>query len=139
MTDKYWEHFEHEADIGIRGIAPTQAEAFEQAALALTAVITDLNSISPTEVIEIECEAPDIEMLLVDWLNSVIYEMATRKMLFSKFNIEIHDLQLKARLYGEALDIRKHQPAVEIKGATYTALSVRQDGDMWFAECVLDV
>jgi len=139
MIDKYWEHFEHEADIGIRGIAPTQAEAFEQAALALTAVITDVNSISPTEVIEIECEAPDIEILLVDWLNSIIYEMATRKMLFSKFNVKIHNLQLKARLYGETLDIRKHQPAVEIKGATYTALSVRQDGNMWLAECVLDV
>ncbi len=115
MTDKYWEHFEHEADIGIRGIAPTQAEAFEQAASALTAVITDVNSISPTEMIEIECEAPDIEILLVDWLNSVIYEIATRKMLFSKFNVKIHDLQLKACLYGEALDISKHQPAEKLK------------------------
>ncbi len=139
MTDKYWEHFEHDADIGIRGVASTQSEAFEQAALALTAVITDVNLISPTEVIEIECEAPDIEILLVDWLNSVIYEMATRKMLFSKFNAKIRDLQLKACLYGETLDISKHQPAVEIKGATYTALSVRQYRNMWFAECVLDV
>ena len=37
----HWEHFSHEADIGIRGVGPTLATAFEQAAIAMTAVITD--------------------------------------------------------------------------------------------------
>ena len=36
-----WEHFPHDADIGVRGFGPTVVAAFEQAALALTAVITD--------------------------------------------------------------------------------------------------
>lgn len=37
-----WEHFPHQADIGVRGMGATLAQAFEQAALALTAVIVDL-------------------------------------------------------------------------------------------------
>jgi len=37
-----WEHFPHEADIGVRGFGATPAEAFEQAALALTAAVTYL-------------------------------------------------------------------------------------------------
>jgi SHS2 domain-containing protein len=40
-TPARWEHYEHDADIGVRGYGATRAQAFEQAALALTAVVTD--------------------------------------------------------------------------------------------------
>ena len=59
-----WEHFEHGADIGVRGFGASVAEAFEQAALALTAVVTDLTSVRPLERVEVHCEAPDNELLL---------------------------------------------------------------------------
>lgn len=137
---KHWEHFEHEADIGVRGIAPTLSQAFEQIALALTAVMTDLNSVSADTSVDIECSSDDWEILLVDWLNNLIYEMATRKILFSQFHIEINKNKLTASAKGELIDIPKHQPAVEIKGATYTELKVFQRSDgMWVAQCIVDV
>jgi SHS2 domain-containing protein len=74
----HWEHFPHDADIGVRGLGATRAQAFEQAALALTAVITDLAIVAPKEMIQLSCAAPDVELLLVDWLNALIYEMATQ-------------------------------------------------------------
>lgn len=136
----HWEHFEHKADIGVRGIAPTLSQAFEQIAMALTAVVTDLNSVSAEASVDIECISDDMEILLVDWLNGLIYEMATRKMLFSQFNIEIDKNKLTASVKGELIDIQKHQPAVEIKGATYTELKVFQRNDgMWVAQCIVDV
>lgn len=136
----HWEHFEHEADIGVRGIAVTQSQAFEQAALALTAVVTDLKMVSATNYVEVECVADDLELLLVDWLNSLVYEMATRKMLFSQFQVKIDNSQLKAMAKGELIDREKHQPVVEIKGATYTELKVFQRNDgMWVAQCIVDV
>jgi len=73
-----WEHFSHGADIGVRGIAPTLNEAFVQAALALTAVVTDPGDVRPEEAIEIDCAAPDSELLLVDWLLSLPSAMARR-------------------------------------------------------------
>ena len=73
-----WEHFDHGADIGVRGYGPTLASAFEQAALALTAVITTAEIRSAVSV-KVHCEAPDIELLFVEWLNAIIYEMAVRK------------------------------------------------------------
>jgi len=79
-----WEHFEHGADIGVRGIAPTKAGAFEQAALALTAVVVDPQRVRADEAVEVSCEAPDEELLLVDWLNALVYEMATRGLLFGR-------------------------------------------------------
>lgn len=136
----HWEHFPHEADMGIRGIGPTKEAAFEGAALALTAVITDLAEVIPTQPVIMVCEAPDDELVLVDWLNALIYEMATRKMLFSRFNVRFNDHSLHATAWGEPIEVARHQPAVEVKGATYTELSVKRDEQgRWIAQCVVDV
>jgi len=121
-----WEHFSHDADIGVRGLGATIEEAFEQAALALTAVIADPAAVSPAEMIRLSCAAPDAELLLVDWLNGLIYEMATRNMLFSRFVVQLDDGRLAAQAWGEALEVARHHPAVEVKGATYTELKVAQ-------------
>jgi SHS2 domain-containing protein len=130
----------HGADIGVRGIGVSKAEAFEQAAVALTAVITEPAAVSARECVEITCEAPDDELLLVNWLNAIIYEIATRKMLFSRFEVRIEGTRLNASAWGEPIDIEKHQPAVEVKGATCTSLAVRQDeSGHWSAQCVVDV
>ena len=135
-----WEHFPHQADIGVRGIGSTKEAAFECAAQALTAVITDLASVAPTQLVPIVCEAPDDELLLVDWLNALVYEMATRRMLFSRFNVRFNDHSLNATAWGESIEVARHQPAVEVKGATYTQLSVKQDEKgRWVAQCVVDV
>ncbi len=136
----YWQHFEHEADIGVRGIASSMAGAFEQAALALTAVITELDLVVCREEVEIDCEAPDSELLMADWLNAVIYQMALRKMLFGRFEVVLDGTHLHARAWGEPVDVSKHHPAVEIKGATYTELTVAQQSDgHWLVQCVVDV
>jgi len=136
---KRYEHFEHEADIGVRGIGGTCAEAFEQAALALTAVVTDPAKINLVEKIELACVAPDVELLLPDWLNALIYEMSVRHMLFGRYKVEIAGGKLTGAAWGETVDIARHRPAVEPKGATYTGLSVRNDAGLWVAECVVDV
>ena len=140
MSNGRWEHFPHEADMGVRGIGGSLGQAFEQAALAMTAVITDPAKVAATDRVEIACRAPDDELLLVDWLNALIYEMATRKWLFSRFEVHIKEHQLVASVWGEPMNAAKHQPTVEIKGATYTALRVAQETNgAWVAQCVVDV
>ena len=135
-----WEHFAHGADIGVRGIGPTKDAAFEQVALALTGVVTDVESVRLEEAVPIACGAASDELLLVDWLNALIYEMATRRMLFGAFVVTIEDSRLHATAWGEPVDRLRHEPAVEVKGATYTALRVeRLEDDHWLAQCVVDV
>ena len=134
-----WEHFPHDADVGVRGFGATPAQAFEQAALALTAVVTRAQ-IEPLNPVEVRCKAPDLELLFVDWLNAIIYEMAVRRMLFARFDVRIEDTGLEATLWGEPVDVARHAPACEPKGATYTALRVARDGDGgWSAACIVDV
>jgi len=126
--------------MGVRGVGATREQAFEQAALAMLSVITDPQTVVARELVEIRCEAPDDELLLVDWLNALVYEMATRHLLFGRFSVQISGQALVAHAWGEALDVARHQPAVEVKGATYTGLRVAQDADgLWVAECVVDV
>lgn len=134
-----WWHFSHGADIGICGFGPSSETAFEQAALALSAAVTDQPIRAETRVI-ISCAAPDLELLLVDWLNALIFEMATRRMLFGRFEVIIRDGVLVGSAWGEPADPTRHQPAVEAKGATYTELKVAQDTNgIWLARCVVDV
>ena len=136
----YWEHFAHEADMGVRGVAQSKTAAFEQAALAMTAIVADPKDVLPKEAVAVQCEAPDDELLLVDWLNSLVYEMATRRMLFSRFAIRLEDHRLQGTAWGEKVNVARHHPAVEIKGATYTALHVgRDERGQWVAETVVDV
>ncbi len=135
-----WEHFTHGADIGVRGAGATLAAAFEQAARALTAVITNPDTVHPLQAVEVSCAAPDPELLLVDWLNALVYAMAVRHMLFSSFAVETDGHSLSAVARGEAIDIARHRPAVEVKGATFTELKVTQGDDGgWTAQCVVDV
>jgi SHS2 domain-containing protein len=135
-----WEHFPHGADIGVRGVGPTPAAAFEQGALALTAVITDPHDVEPRELVSVRCEAPDLELLFVEWLNALVFEMATRGMIFSRFAVSIAGTRLDGSAWGEPVDVPRHRPAAEVKGATYTALRVAPSEDgTWVAECVVDV
>lgn len=135
-----WEHFDHQADVGVRGIGPTLEAAFEQAALALMAVMSDLKTIRPLQPLEVRLEAASNEQLLVDWLSELVYRVAVDQRLFSRFQVRIQNLRLRATAWGETLDVPRHQPAVEVKGISYSQLQVLQRADGgWVAQCVVDV
>ncbi len=134
-----WEHFAHQADIGIKATADSISKAFEDAALALTAIVTEPKKVDAVECVEIECSAEDDELLLVNWLSSIIYEMDVRKMLFSRFEVEIENLTVRAKIWGEKINQIKHSPAVEPKAVTYNQLSVKEENGKWTVQCVIDV
>jgi SHS2 domain-containing protein len=140
MASSYWEHFSHVADMGVRGIGPSREAAFEQAAMALCALTTDLDEVRAETEVEISCEAQDDEVLLVDWLNALVFEMSCRHMVLSRFRVTIENHRLTGIAWGERVEVARHPPGVEVKGATYTELSVRRSEDgSWVAQCVVDV
>ena len=135
-----WEHFDHQSDIGVRGLGRSREEAFAQAAQALTAVVTDPARVEARESVRVSCQASDDEMLLVDWLNAIVYEMATRGMIFGRFTVGCQGMHLDGEMEGERVDVERHQPAVEVKAATVTCLRVVCDAEgIWTAQCVVDV
>jgi SHS2 domain-containing protein len=135
-----WEHFEHGADLGVRGYGQTPDAAFAAAALAVTAAVTDPERVRQVETIELDCPGAEPELLLYDWLNALILTMATRRSVYGAFEVSIGPDGLHGRLHGEPVDVRRHTPAVEPKGATLTALRVARNPDgEYVAQCVVDV
>jgi tRNA nucleotidyltransferase (CCA-adding enzyme) len=101
--------------------------------------VTDPATVKAVSPVSIVCRAPDDDLLLVEWLNALIYEMSVRSMLFSDFTVDISNGELHATATGEPVDRERHEPAVEVKGATLTALRVAAVPGGWRVQCVVDV
>ena len=136
-----FETFDHGADIGVRGMGDTLAEAFEHGAEAMfSLMVENMDEVHPENAVEIRCESYDLEGLFVAWLNALLAESDIRGMIFCRFQVEIHGISLSATVAGEPLDPERHGLGVEVKGATFTELKIEQnDSGQWIAQCVVDV
>ncbi len=137
--EERYETFEHESDIGIRGYGSSIEAAFENAAKALYSVIVNVQSVQQKEKRAVSVSATDPELLLVEWLNALLSLSDIERIVFSRFEVRISDTTLNGTAWGEQLDRNRHEPGVEVKGATYHMLSVRRDEDQYVAQCVVDV
>jgi len=134
-----FETFEHEADIGIRGFGATMKEAFENAAVALYSVMVNIEAVNPREKRTLTVSAPDRDLLLVEWLNALLSISDIERLVFSKFEVNLEGTTLSGSAWGETLDRDRHEPHVEVKGATYHLLSVKEEDGKYTAQCVVDV
>lgn len=143
-----FEFKEHEADMGIVGIGSTLEEAFEQAAKAMFDIMTDLSRVKDKQKVVFEVQSDTQEKLLVKFLNELLFLKDSKSMLFSLFSVNIHrkkdeqgiiQYKLKARIYGEVIDVQRHFLKTEVKAATYSGLKVYELTGKYYAECVVDV
>lgn len=138
-----FEHFEHKADIGIRGFGATIEEAFSEAAKAMTDVIVDVRSVGKDKKEIIEISAVDDAALLAAFLNQILFIKDTKKLIFSTFVVTISKekerLVLRAKVAGTTLDPKRHNFKVDVKAATYSELKVAKQGARWIAQCIVDV
>ncbi len=134
-----YETFEHQADIGIRGFGASLEEAFENSARALYSVMVKIDAVRALEARTVTVSAPDYELLLVEWLNALLSLSDIERMVFSKFEVKINGAVLSGSAWGEKLDPGRHEPNVEVKGATYHLLQVTKNNGQYMVQCVVDV
>jgi len=140
MTSPSSELFAHQADWGVRGRGATPDEAFAAAARAMMRIVCEPDAVEPAVEVPFARRAADLETLLVDWLDAVIYTMSVRKLVFGRFAVSLDGTCLRAHAWGERADPSRHDLGTELKGATYTLLRVAQEADgSWVAQCVVDV
>ena len=146
------EHFEHKADIGIRGRGHTLSQAFEECALALTQILADTNLIQPKKSHVISLEGTDNGALLVSFLNELLFIKDKKKMIYSKFRVKLGKenkvdekgkvtevVTLKATLFGEKINPNKHALRTDAKAATYSELFAGEKNGEFIAQCIVDV
>lgn len=130
--------FDHDADIGITGSGQTPEAVFVAAAEAMFSIMTDIGSVSARQCIDIAFDEADMELALITWLNLLLSEARERGMVFSRFQLARQAAHWQGRACGEPWH-EKLERGTEVKGATLTMLSVKQEGDEWAASCVVDV
>ncbi len=128
--EKDFEIINHTADVGIIAYGADIKQAFANAAIGLFSLITELDGVAEVLHKDIELTAPDEESLLVEWLNELIYLFDAEQIIFKRFDIiKLNHTQLKARSYGEKVNLSKHKLKTGVKAATYHMLKVdRADG-----------
>ena len=138
-----FEHFEHKADIGIRGFGESMDEAYAEVAKAMTDVIVDVRSVGKDKKEVIDVTSTDECALLAAFLNQLLYIKDTKKLIFSTFVVTIlkkgDKFSLRAKVAGATLDPKRHNFKVDVKAATYSELKVAKQGARWVAQCIVDV
>ncbi|MBU7044084.1 MAG: archease [Theionarchaea archaeon] len=143
MKEKKFEFLDHEADIGIRSWGKTVEEAFENGGRALFAVMVNVDSVEPQQVIPVKAQADDLDTLYVEWLNELIAQKDIQEMVFSEFSVHIDGhrgvFTLTGTAQGELLHQVKHEIKTEVKAATYFGMKSEKKDGLYFFQCVLDI
>ena len=132
------DYFDHVADMGIIGRGTLIQEAFENAATAVFAIMTDPAEIRPQASVAIEFEEADVELALVTWLNLLLGQARSRALIFGRFHLRRDGAHWSGTAEGEPWRAGLER-GVEVKGATLTGLAVTQRNGIWEARCVVDV
>ena len=137
---KRFESIDHPSDIGLVAYGKTLSELFANAAYGMFSFMIDVKTVKAEELFEVEAAADDIESLLVNWLNELLFLEDTKHVLFCDFKIKaISDKELKGKALGEKINVSHHNISRSIKAATYNQLKIWQEEDIWKARVVFDV
>jgi SHS2 domain-containing protein len=131
---------DHTADIGIIAYGATIDTLFANAATGLFSLMTDLDTIEDREQKQIELTAEDAEILLVEWLNELIYMFEVDHIIFKRFEIEeLTENRIKARCYGQYVNPKLGILKREIKAATYHMLRISKGDDGYQVTVIFDI
>ena len=135
-----YEVFEHTADLGLRIRAADLNTLFADAGRGMFSIIAgDLTGVTPRQTQKFALPGTEIDFLLFDWLNELLYAFESQRLLFVEFNVQVSAIGLQATASGEPWDPQRHRLEHEVKAITYHQLSVTHQDDGWLAEVILDI
>jgi SHS2 domain-containing protein len=142
--DARYRLLEHTADAYIAAYGKDLAEAFENAAVAMFDVMTEIDQVSPILKDSVEVGAEDKQSLLYNWLEALLIKSETNEMLYSQFKIP--DLEqtesgykLKATIWGEHFNPQKHLQKVGVKAVTYHRMEILEESEKVTLKFILDI
>ena len=142
--EKEFEFLEHTADLEFASYGETLSECFENAALAFFTATLKLDLVETKEKRKIELVSDNLEILMHDWLNELLFLFEVEFLVFREFKVDVEQIndteyRLTAEISGEQLDLKKHKIETEIKAVTYHNLSVEKKHGLWKANVLCDI
>ena len=139
MRDGF-EIINHTADVAIAAYGADMKSAFANAALGMFSIMTDIKKVNETAVRDVEVTADEIKVLLVSWLNELLFICEVEKILFKRFEVsELTETKIVAKCYGEKLDNKRHRIKTEIKAATYHMTQIEEKRDSVRIQVLFDI
>ena len=134
------ETFEHTADLVLRVRAGDPNTLFIEAAQAVfEAIVEDLGTVRHERRVDVSLSGEELDLLLFDWLNELLYYFDTEHLLLGKFEVVVTPTGLTGSAWGEPLDRTRHDLEHEVKAITYHGLRVERVGADWLAEIIVDI
>ena len=136
------EELSHTAEIGLGLWAPTLADLYTCAATAMLELIDaqpDLTTAAEERTVAVA--SPDLESLLVDWLNELIFLQETTGAYWPEVTVNsLAQQEDGAALLATVRGWRTNQPPrLHIKAVTYHQLRVVAADGGWRAEVFFDI
>jgi SHS2 domain-containing protein len=141
---KGFRFLEHTADVYVEAIGSSLEEAFENAALASTEVMTELEKVEAQNEEKFVVEASDEPALLYSWLEELLLEFELKGKLYSRFEVSSIEetgggFRLHAKAWGEKFDPEKHPSKVAIKAVTYHRMEIVKEPESVTVRFILDI
>jgi SHS2 domain-containing protein len=136
---------DHTADVGFEVVeAPTLEELFDQSRRALLMTVFEEPPESGEQERPVRLSAPDLESLLVRWINELVFIIQGDDFVPVRAEIRLREadeegFSLEGRLAGAPLDLEGYGWQGEIKSATFHGLNVTGRSEGWRAQVILDV
>jgi SHS2 domain-containing protein len=132
--------FEHTADLGLVVEAADLNALFAEAGRGfLSILVENPKTVRPTCEANLEIKGAELDYLLFDWLNELLFHFERDHLLLSEFDVTVGELGLKAKARGEVLDCQRHELSHEVKAITYHQLEVKQADNGWQARVIVDI
>jgi SHS2 domain-containing protein len=136
---------DHTADVMIEGVGKSIEEAFESIALALINVMINHNNITAKSKIKdkIQVRTKNIEDVLIDFLNKLIFLKDVKKFVFSDIKVKISQddevFVVEFELFGDYYNSGNYDFEVDVKGASYSGLEIKELNGKYVCRCIVDV
>lgn len=142
LSRKGFRFLEHTSDAYVEAYGPTLGDAFAEAARGMFEVMVDTSRVEPRIEEEVELEADSLEVLLVSWLEELLYKFDAEGKVYSEFDVEVAEgevYRLKARVRGEEYSPEKHMPKTDIKAVTYGMMEISKGEEGWKLRVLFDI
>ena len=121
---------EHTTDAIIEVTANNLKEAFEIAGISVIETILDISKVDENNSRKLIVKGKDLKYLLYNWLEEMVILTITDGFAGKRILLEITkngNYQIDAEIFGEAIDLRKHDFKVEIKSPTFHEMEIKQN------------
>lgn len=128
MADLRFKPLDHPSDVGIIAYGKTSQEIFENAAYGMFSTMAELDAVDKKIPVQVKVTGEDLESLLINWLNELIFDEDAKKLLLKEFDIKkLSPTALEAVVWGEKIDPSRHLLYRPIKAATYNQLQIKEN------------